>query len=610
MLIITNGTDSLELKPGTSIGIEKNSPIYFGDRDPNFIPGTVTYSIDVPNTPHNRILLGRPGQLDNPNRFLTEEGWRIIHEGHIHADGRLEVRGAGLEVDIRITFVGGIGGRLSALKEGNLGRFMEGEDITLGDEAIDLYNYAIQTLDNPAEYNFLFPTINLAEDSGYQPENEEENAPEVATRYAFLNLYDSGRYAKATSIRYSASSVVQPTIEYSAMAAQPRVLWVLKKVLAAAGFTLTGVFDSDPHASELRDLLLITNATQDVTVGVVSDEPTLNDVAPEPIIRPRRIMPNLSAADLLKKVANRFCWTPFIDEQFGRVRLLANRDLLHDPSYIDLSDKVDPRYVNERPEYDIPTAFTSPIAADDAFAEEFTFAVAEDARITIYQTYTELRESDDLPAPNDLSQVFYVVDLNEYCFYRGGNASRRIFQSLGKDLGYINRYQKPVYESGAATLLMRTGFSQGTHRWLTGGVNWWWPAWWRDPVTPLVPDAQVTKECILLFYRGLQPNGEGRMYPFASAGRYNFNRETLGQLSMLWNGVGGLYEVWWKDWVTALNLFKPVTFRVFLSSGDIARIDMSRKYRIGGHLYFIRRLRTSLLDRGVGETTLELMKVT
>lgn len=607
-LLIARGADRLDLNPGTSIGIEKNSPVYFGDRDPEFIPGQVTYTFAVPNTPQNRRILQRPAQLDTLDRMLTQNGWRIEHQGNLHSTGRLEVMSAGMEEDISITFIGGLGGNLTELKDNSLGSFFAGQEVTVGTEAQDVYNHAGDTLADPDAYNWLFPTINLAEDSGPEPESDDENAPLVPTRYAFLNLYDSGRYAKATGIQYSASSVVQPTIEQSSMAAQPRLHWVLKTLLSAVGFQLTGVFDSDQHAAELKNLLLVTNYTQDVRSGFASEEPTLDEMSLDPVIRPQRMMPSMKGADLLKKTANRFCWTPFIDEQSGRVRLLANRDLLQDPTFVDITDRVDPRYQNTRYDYNLPQAFTTEPPGDDSFAETFNYAVSPQARITEYETFAQLAASP-LTTPNDLENVFYVVELNEYCFYRGGNANRRIYQSLGRDLGYINRDQEPVYNSGATTLLMRTGISRGTHRWLAGGVNWWWPAWFRDPVTPLFPDSEVTTECIFLFYRGLQPNGEGRNYPLASAGRYNFARQITGALSLLWNGSGGLYDVWWKEWISALHYLRPVTFRAYLSSGDIARLDMSRKYRIGQHLYFIRRVRTTLEEDGVGETTLDLLKI-
>jgi hypothetical protein len=611
-LIISKGANRLDLNPGTSLGFERSSPIYFGDRDPDVIPGQVTYTITLPNTSHNRRVLGRPAQLDNPQPMLTEDGWQVFHAGHLHATGRLEVRNAGLEQDISITLVAGMGGNLTELKENNLGAFFRGEETTVGTESQDVYNHAAATITTPGDFNWLFPTINIADDSDYQPESDDEGAPEVATRYSFLNLYESGRFAKASGIQFEASSVTQPIIEYSSMAPQPRLHWILEKMLAAVGFSLTGVFESDPDATELKNLLLATNATQDLQLGIGSSEPSTGQVLAEmeldPVIRPSRLLPMIKGNELLKKVCNRFCWTPFIDEQFRRIRLLANRDLINDPTFIDWTDKVDPRHQNRREDYNLPQAFTTPATDDDSFVEKYPYEVPTDARVTIFETYSELRTAPVFDIVNDPTNVFYVVDLNEYCFYRGGNSTRRIFQSLGRDFGFINRSQSPVYSSGATTLLTRTGFSRGTHKWLTGAGLWWWPGWHLDPVSPLTPDADLTTECVLLFYRGMQPNREGRTYPLAIAGRYNAEREAVGELSLLWNGAGGLLQKWWEDWIHNL---RPVTFNApKLTSGDIANLDLSRKYRIGNHQYFIRKLSTTLEDDGgVGVTTLDLLKI-
>ncbi|MEL6140681.1 MAG: hypothetical protein AAFU67_03595 [Bacteroidota bacterium] len=604
ILSITRNGESLDLLPGTSLGVDVNTPIYFGDRDPELIPGLKSYSLTVPPTNKNRRLLNRPAELDNPKSFLTESGWIIYHDGRLISSGQLLVEDAGYEQDIRVTFIGGISGNLSGLKSREVGEFVEDQSFNVGVETQDVYAYAKEVILDPENYDFMFPTINVAEDSGLQPGDNEDD-PGVPTRYAFFNLYESGRFALSSSVRYGLSPVVQPVIEYSTIAAQPRLHWVMKKMFAAIGYNLTGVFDSDVNSTELKDLLLVTNHTQDRRTRFLTEEPTMEDIELDPTFRPARMMPKVKGNVLLKKICNRFCWTPFVDEQNRRVRLLANRDLLKDETFVDWTGKVDPRYLASRSSQEVPQNFSTPFPKDDAFSEEFVIKVPAGATIQEYQTFSDLNN-----APIDFNQVYYVASINEFCTLRGFAGSRRIYQSLGRDLGQTARGQEPVYTAGATTLLTRTAAQRRSSRWIVLDRNYWFPAWFMTPDSPLL-DGELTSEVILLFYRGLQANRyEQRLYPYASAGRYNVDQEIVGNLSLLWNGDGGLFEVWWRDWIELLHRMKPVTYPVRLTSQDLADLDFSKKVLIGQHLYFVRRVRTNLEENGVSQATVDLYKIT
>ncbi|MCA8830191.1 hypothetical protein [Hymenobacter pini] len=84
----------------------------------------------------------------------------------------------------------------------------------------------------------------------------------------------------------------------------------------------------------------------------------------------------------------------------------------------------------------------------------------------------------------------------------------------------------------------------------------------------------------LLFYRGLQPDSQGQLYPLGSAGTVNYGGLTVGQYALSWDGPDGLYEQWHKDWLAfRLNARQeervvPLTLAEFLS------LDPARKDRV------------------------------
>ena len=112
---MTTSDKYLHLEPGTSFQIDMSSPIYFGDSNPSFLPGIKSYKLSVPNDAHNRLILGRPDQLDNPDDFLQEDGWVVKFDGWVLFEGRIEVEDTAKDQDFQITFIGGLAGNLNNL---------------------------------------------------------------------------------------------------------------------------------------------------------------------------------------------------------------------------------------------------------------------------------------------------------------------------------------------------------------------------------------------------------------------------------------------------------------------------------------------------------------
>lgn len=76
----------------------------------------------------------------------------------------------------------------------------------------------------------------------------------------------------------------------------------------------------------------------------------------------------------------------------------------------------------------------------------------------------------------------------------------------------------------------------------------------------------------LLFWRGMQPDAEGDLYPLATHGRYNYAGTEVGAYSLDWQGDGGLYDAWWKEYIKLIITGRTVTVPMRLNIQDILNL--------------------------------------
>lgn len=100
----------------------------------------------------------------------------------------------------------------------------------------------------------------------------------------------------------------------------------------------------------------------------------------------------------------------------------------------------------------------------------------------------------------------------------------------------------------------------------------------------------------LLFYKltdydGVSFNGLG-LYPSADNQWTNILDNKTYRLT--WQGTGGLYEEWWKDYLRFLENTYEVEFTVVMKVYEIANFDYTRKVHISGLDYLVRRISAEL----------------
>lgn len=85
-----------------------------------------------------------------------------------------------------------------------------------------------------------------------------------------------------------------------------------------------------------------------------------------------------------------------------------------------------------------------------------------------------------------------------------------------------------------------------------------------------------------LFYRGLQPDSTGGLYPLGSSGTTNYRGQAVGRYALEWDGPAGLYAQWHKPWLDFRANARTEERTVALTLGEFLALDPTRKDLVEG----------------------------
>jgi hypothetical protein len=606
-LKIVKDDKSLDLLPTTALQLQLDSPLYFGDRSADLFPGVKAYTITVPATAKNRLLLGRPGQLDNAADFLQEDGWRIYYDDLPILEGRIEVEDGTAQGDINLTFIGGLAGNVSDLKDTFLHLLnYDDDDQDLGETEAEILAAATAITADVAGSPFTFPTIRIsglgdpAEDPITVPPGDPAGDPRT---YKHLNLYVDDTFVKSGEIGGLQC--------HGTLSPQLRVKYILEQALKSVGYSLNGIFSSHELADELGDLLLFNVNTLDVQPEQNEEELTFDDLQLGGSFKLKNFLPQVTAAKLLRELCNIFCLAPILDTAQRRLILQDHAPLIDAAPAADWSKKVDPIYRRSRALEDIPQAFQYSHTTDDDYAAE---RAKQWPGVAIDHSFENYQEAEDVLTLDDLGTLkyIYIRSLNEFftssIYWRAGQKNLGLTRR-GKDLGLVNENKTPLFTPGADTLHMITKNENPGRNYVLNGLGpEFVPVYYGEVITPLQSGKQL-KNIIFLIYRGLQERKDGHLYPLASSSRYRWDESAIGELSLLWEGTDELYGRWWEKWIEALRLMRPVNYATRLSATDLAALDWRKVVRIDKHRYFIKRIQVTLRTDRILPASVEYMQI-
>lgn len=115
----------------------------------------------------------------------------------------------------------------------------------------------------------------------------------------------------------------------------------------------------------------------------------------------------------------------------------------------------------------------------------------------------------------------------------------------------------------------------------------------------------------LLFYRGMQLDSEGNLYPLGSNDVYDYaqNKISNANLSLRWDGEYGLYEKRHKAWVQwAINQPGKFTTKAYLTPLQLSKLDFFKWYRINSHDFLIAEIRFNITETDVSQVEIDLYR--
>ena len=573
----------LDLFENTSIQIDAQSPVYFGDRASDAIPGIKTYSFSIPSTAANRIALDRPELLDNPNDFISISDCRIFFDSNLILFGTARVKVAPKMGPYTVQFIGGLAGNLTSLKEQFLTELSFDGNRTLGSDQATALTNAKTVAQNPDTNDYNFPMVKIA--------------ASAEDKYEYVNHYHNDAFFKSTTI---------DTVDtYSTLVPMAKLSYVLEHIFDSVGYKLSGVFSDHEYKDELNRLLIFNNQSLDTTSSTL-ENPTVDAYSLKLIFNLKEHLPRITINNFIKAVCFTFNWTPFIRPQQNSIFLADNNRLLNQKARKDWTNKVDPRYTKEEKIQNIITTFCYEHSSDD----DSDLPSSLDGVGELFEVNT----LSDLPqlTVNEAGRLYYILSLNKYYDFLG---IRPVDQEVYKLRAQIFRCnvddQVDVIAFNTNTLFMinKAASALITNQSPESESTAMLPLFYSDIVSLLYGSIDRITDIPLIFYRGIVQDANGDNYPMANNTNYNLAESDAYNLSLLINGPKGIYQTWWKDWMEAIQKMVPVTFTTRLTANDLEQLDFSKKVRIDKHSYFIKRVRVTLTTREIRPAIVEYMKI-
>ncbi|MDO7849241.1 hypothetical protein Q5H92_22950 [Hymenobacter sp. M29] len=128
---------------------------------------------------------------------------------------------------------------------------------------------------------------------------------------------------------------------------------------------------------------------------------------------------------------------------------------------------------------------------------------------------------------------------------------------------------------------------------LSPGRSWLVPAAGQAGQSPRLDFEQVDnrlEHLRFLFYRGLQADSTGALYPLASSGVVDYANLPVGRYALAWDGPAGLYQQWHKPWLDFRAAARIEERDMPLSVADFLSLDPTRKDLVQGLKFLWERI--------------------
>ncbi len=250
MYSIKIGSLYVVLDDNSTLSLERNNPLFATE----LLPGDWSLPFTVPDCPTNDIIFNLPKDIANIYPFEADYNAQLYIGDKLYSNGRINVTRTE-KGRYNLVFGNEISRLKSAIEGKKLNEFDYGGVRTFGTTSDDIIAHAKDTvLADPLVYDYVFPTI--YNDTFYG--EAQVNNPYYLL---MLNVYNAAGAAFKKNVIVTTESAAN---KY-ALAPQPYLQYIIKRIFAAAGFLLAGDFMND---SEMKKLLVYSNYAIDKKTAV------------------------------------------------------------------------------------------------------------------------------------------------------------------------------------------------------------------------------------------------------------------------------------------------------------------------------------------------------
>ncbi|MBO2007567.1 hypothetical protein [Hymenobacter negativus] len=613
MLDLTSAGRRVWLSPGTTVQLERNSPLF----DEAVLRGAFTYSFTIPAGP-NGPLYGfpeRPDSATEPGAVLPAE---LADEAQALLRGTQRLKSASA-TSYSITLADGLSAAATALSERSLHSFELG-----GLRSVPRYlpveipgatpstfqlpglmHHANEVMRHPEAYDYVFAPVRNDDFRGaVGKRGDNDPAPGQFVVNFFTPLQNLVDVPATGSFAYFNNDIGLYTADgqYEVLPFDtvgqtdlpccpwPRLRFLLRSVLQETGF---GIDDGQFLPGEWGELVLVSNAE-------VFDRGDDTHVA----FHLADVVPDLTVAQLLEKLRTSFGLVLLLDAATQRVRTALLADLVASPDVLDLT-----ACLVAGPERQTGELLGVTLAPHGDEGDGLTQGLATklpgpDQQGEPVETVAELPTTWPLTA----LQLRPRLVRQQEAFYQSTVTSTPV--PGGRPLttvswGYLCPGLRTIPLNGGGELL-----EQG-HCYLptlaTACQSLPNPP---PPVLPPLPTqalpamSQVgfnagnpeagsrSAELRLLFYCGFQPVVQvpagDWVYPQLGA------TSASGQLTTLLDGPTGTYETLLRAWLAVKLRGTVIKQSLALTAAGLAQLDLARKVRLDGVVYLVRKASATL----------------
>lgn len=373
MLTILNSRSLvLDLSPGTTIPVTKDSAL-FNDAD-KLVQETI-YPLKAPHTANNKVFFQNGHRVD-ANKEVYELEVQVFDDGVHFFDGTATYMStnAGYEVELKVN----IGALATRIKSARLPEIQTMDAVQIPSTFDALDDHMKATAENPERYSYAFFPVH----------NEIIQNGDAALDYNTVNYWSASQNRFFT--RYETSP--SPSGFRTAESPFYRLTFILEKVINYMGMQAAGSVFTDP---DLTNIYIYTRKA----VANLYIQPCFF------------YMPNITVADFLKQVRERFAMA--IDIDVARKTVTCEMfETLKTGAVLDISD-----YVAEVTELEVPEQKGYIITLKpDSQDKAFDVQVSEDTTEK-FPTYTiTVGDGDTKVEMNCSTLKFYPLSIVDPSF--------------------------------------------------------------------------------------------------------------------------------------------------------------------------------------------------